>query len=85
MGGNFSVVRVTHLFSLQPALEKNKAPFRLPQNHMLFGCLSEILSKGELKSVAGLKEMKLGCQSACVVAGVYGTLIPLLTRLCSAK
>ncbi|XP_010144591.1 PREDICTED: condensin complex subunit 1, partial [Buceros rhinoceros silvestris] len=30
----------------KPALEKNKAPFRLPQNHMLFGCLSEIMSKG---------------------------------------
>ncbi|NWI50130.1 CND1 protein, partial [Calyptomena viridis] len=30
----------------KPALEKNSAPFRLPQNHMLFGCLSETLSKG---------------------------------------
>ncbi|NWR65294.1 CND1 protein, partial [Bucorvus abyssinicus] len=30
----------------KPALGKNKAPFRLPQNHMLFGCLSEIMSKG---------------------------------------
>ncbi|NXD90563.1 CND1 protein, partial [Chaetorhynchus papuensis] len=28
------------------ALEKNSAPFRLPQNHMLFGCLSETMSKG---------------------------------------
>ncbi|NXC97823.1 CND1 protein, partial [Certhia familiaris] len=28
------------------ALEKNSAPFRLPQNHMLFGCLSETVSKG---------------------------------------
>ncbi|XP_066197267.1 condensin complex subunit 1 isoform X1 [Sylvia atricapilla] len=27
-------------------LEKNSAPFRLPQNHMLFGCLSETVSKG---------------------------------------
>lgn len=84
-GGDSSVVGVTHLFSLQPALVKNKAPFRLPQNHMLFGCLSEIMSKGELSSVAGLKEMKLSCQAACVVAGVCGTLIPLLLRLCSAK
>ncbi|KAM6309776.1 condensin complex subunit 1 [Podargus strigoides] len=30
----------------EPALGKNNAPFRLPQNHMLFGCLSEALSKG---------------------------------------
>ncbi|NXC83205.1 CND1 protein, partial [Cercotrichas coryphoeus] len=30
----------------KPALEKNSAPFRLLQNHMLFGCLSETLSKG---------------------------------------
>lgn len=30
----------------KPALEKNSAPFRLPQNHMLFGCLSETVSKG---------------------------------------
>ncbi|NXX53572.1 CND1 protein, partial [Scopus umbretta] len=30
----------------KPALGKNNAPFRLPQNHMLFGCLSETLSKG---------------------------------------
>lgn len=30
----------------KPALEKKSAPFRLPQNHMLFGCLSETLSKG---------------------------------------
>ncbi|KAI1242199.1 hypothetical protein IHE44_0005716 [Lamprotornis superbus] len=30
----------------KPALEKNNAPFRLPQNHMLFGCLSETVSKG---------------------------------------
>ncbi|XP_059694143.1 condensin complex subunit 1 isoform X2 [Haemorhous mexicanus] len=29
----------------KPALE-NCAPFRLPQNHMLFGCLSETVSKG---------------------------------------
>ncbi|NXB89314.1 CND1 protein, partial [Vidua chalybeata] len=29
----------------KPALEKS-APFRLPQNHMLFGCLSETVSKG---------------------------------------
>ncbi|XP_009997339.1 PREDICTED: condensin complex subunit 1, partial [Chaetura pelagica] len=28
---------------------KNKAPFRLPQDHMLFGCLSEALSKGFAK------------------------------------
>ncbi|XP_064500638.1 condensin complex subunit 1 isoform X2 [Pseudopipra pipra] len=26
--------------------KKNSAPFRLPQNHMLFGCLSETVSKG---------------------------------------
>ncbi|NXY35259.1 CND1 protein, partial [Pomatorhinus ruficollis] len=30
----------------KPALEKNSAPFRLPQDHMLFGCLSETVSKG---------------------------------------
>ncbi|NXE81666.1 CND1 protein, partial [Cochlearius cochlearius] len=30
----------------KPALGKSSAPFRLPQNHMLFGCLSETLSKG---------------------------------------
>ncbi|NXW72859.1 CND1 protein, partial [Hirundo rustica] len=30
----------------KPALEKNSVPFRLPQNHMLFGCLSETVSKG---------------------------------------
>ncbi|XP_028942208.1 condensin complex subunit 1-like, partial [Antrostomus carolinensis] len=30
----------------KPALGKNNTPFRLPQDHMLFGCLSETLSKG---------------------------------------
>ncbi|NXJ65560.1 CND1 protein, partial [Rostratula benghalensis] len=30
----------------KPAQGKSSAPFRLPQNHMLFGCLSETLSKG---------------------------------------
>ncbi|NWW48276.1 CND1 protein, partial [Pedionomus torquatus] len=30
----------------KPAQGKNSAPFRLPQNHMLFVCLSETLSKG---------------------------------------
>ncbi|XP_075367431.1 condensin complex subunit 1 isoform X2 [Mycteria americana] len=30
----------------KPALGKNNAPFRLPQNHMLFGCLSDTVSKG---------------------------------------
>ncbi|NXS16549.1 CND1 protein, partial [Mystacornis crossleyi] len=30
----------------KPALEKNSTPFRLPQNHVLFGCLSETVSKG---------------------------------------
>uniref|UniRef100_A0A8C3JJ68 Condensin complex subunit 1 n=1 Tax=Calidris pygmaea TaxID=425635 RepID=A0A8C3JJ68_9CHAR len=30
----------------KPAQGKNRAPFRLPQNHTLFGCLSETLSKG---------------------------------------
>uniref|UniRef100_A0A8C3R1T2 Condensin complex subunit 1 n=1 Tax=Cyanoderma ruficeps TaxID=181631 RepID=A0A8C3R1T2_9PASS len=30
----------------KPAVEKNSAPFRLPQDHMLFGCLSETVSKG---------------------------------------
>ncbi|NXK45887.1 CND1 protein, partial [Chauna torquata] len=30
----------------RPALGKNNAPFRLPQGHMLFGCLSEAVSKG---------------------------------------
>ncbi|NXD85150.1 CND1 protein, partial [Halcyon senegalensis] len=28
------------------ALGKNSTPFRLPQNHILFGCLSEAVSKG---------------------------------------
>lgn len=73
------------MFSLQPAQGKNNAPFRLPQNHMLFGCLSEAVSKGELKSAVGLEEMELGCETACVVAGVCGTLLPLLIRLCPAK
>ncbi|NXX32575.1 CND1 protein, partial [Nicator chloris] len=30
----------------KPALGKNSAPFRLPQNHMLFRCLSETVSRG---------------------------------------
>ncbi|XP_039574078.1 condensin complex subunit 1 isoform X1 [Passer montanus] len=30
----------------KPALEKSSAPFRLPQNHTLFGCLSEAVTKG---------------------------------------
>ncbi|KAM9277718.1 condensin complex subunit 1 [Cariama cristata] len=30
----------------KPALGKNSTPFRLPQNHVLFGCLSEAVSKG---------------------------------------
>ncbi|XP_040450627.1 condensin complex subunit 1 [Falco naumanni] len=30
----------------KPALEQSKAPFRLPQDHMLFASLSETLSKG---------------------------------------
>ncbi|KAM6290268.1 condensin complex subunit 1 [Porphyrio hochstetteri] len=30
----------------KPALEMDRTPFRLPQNHMLFGCLSESVSKG---------------------------------------
>ncbi|XP_027741015.1 condensin complex subunit 1 isoform X1 [Empidonax traillii] len=30
----------------KPATEKNSAPFRLSQNHMLFSCLSETVSKG---------------------------------------
>ncbi|XP_074964006.1 condensin complex subunit 1 [Phalacrocorax aristotelis] len=30
----------------KPAPGKNSAPFRLPQNHMLFGCLSDTVSKG---------------------------------------
>ncbi|NXY14960.1 CND1 protein, partial [Atrichornis clamosus] len=30
----------------KPALEKSSAPFRLPQNHMLFGCLSGAVSRG---------------------------------------
>ncbi|NWZ31639.1 CND1 protein, partial [Asarcornis scutulata] len=30
----------------KPALERNKAPFRLPQDHMLFGYLTEAVSKG---------------------------------------
>ncbi|XP_068258581.1 condensin complex subunit 1 isoform X1 [Nyctibius grandis] len=30
----------------KPALGKNKAPFRLPQNHVLFECLCETVSKG---------------------------------------
>jgi len=76
---------VTHLFSLQPALGKSSAPFRLPQNHMLFGCLSETVSKGETESAVGLEEMGLGCETACAVAGMCGTWLPLLIRLCPAK
>ncbi|XP_049680606.1 condensin complex subunit 1 isoform X1 [Accipiter gentilis] len=30
----------------KPALGNNNTPFRLPQNHMLFGCLSKTVSKG---------------------------------------
>ncbi|NXK07890.1 CND1 protein, partial [Herpetotheres cachinnans] len=30
----------------KPAVEQNNAPFRLPQDHMLFACLSETVSKG---------------------------------------
>ncbi|NXC21208.1 CND1 protein, partial [Corythaeola cristata] len=30
----------------KPALGKNNGPFRLPQDHMLFGCLSETVAKG---------------------------------------
>uniref|UniRef100_A0A8C3U505 Condensin complex subunit 1 n=1 Tax=Catharus ustulatus TaxID=91951 RepID=A0A8C3U505_CATUS len=37
---------VCNAISKLPALDKNSAPFRLPQNHMLFGCLSETVSKG---------------------------------------
>ncbi|XP_061861785.1 condensin complex subunit 1 [Colius striatus] len=32
--------------SPKPALGKSNPPFRLPQNHMLFSCLSETVSKG---------------------------------------
>ncbi|KAM6321256.1 condensin complex subunit 1 [Aegotheles albertisi] len=32
--------------SPKPALRKNNAPFRLPQDHVLFKCLSEAVSKG---------------------------------------
>lgn len=67
---------VTHLLSLQPALEKKSAPFRLPQNHMLFGCLSETVSKGEPRSAAGLEEMGLGCETACVIIGVCEYIAP---------
>lgn len=82
--GGFYVVRVTHLFSLQPALGKNSAPFRLPQDHMLFGCLREAVSKGELKLAVGLEAIELGCETACVVADTCGTWL-LLIRLCSAR
>lgn len=61
---------VTHLLSLQPALEKNSAPFRLPQDHMLFGCLSETVSKGEPRSAGGLEEMGLGCETTCIIIGM---------------
>uniref|UniRef100_A0A663LU14 Condensin complex subunit 1 n=1 Tax=Athene cunicularia TaxID=194338 RepID=A0A663LU14_ATHCN len=37
---------VCNAISRLPALGKNSAPFRLPQNHMLFDCLSETVSKG---------------------------------------
>uniref|UniRef100_A0A8C0EI38 Condensin complex subunit 1 n=1 Tax=Bubo bubo TaxID=30461 RepID=A0A8C0EI38_BUBBB len=37
---------VCNAISRLPALGKNNAPFRLPQNHMLFDCLSETVSKG---------------------------------------
>lgn len=68
--------RVTHLLSLQPALEKNGAPFRLPQNHMLFGCLSETVSKGEPRPAGGLEEMGLGCETTCVIIGMCGYIAP---------
>lgn len=71
-----ALMGITHLLSLQPALEKNSAPFRLPQNHMLFGCLSETVSKGELGSGGGLEEMRLGCKTACVVTGMCGYIAP---------
>ncbi|XP_064011981.1 condensin complex subunit 1 [Pogoniulus pusillus] len=37
----------------KPALGKDTAPFRLPQNHMLFGCLSETLSQGFAQPSSG--------------------------------
>uniref|UniRef100_A0A8D2NHU1 Condensin complex subunit 1 n=1 Tax=Zonotrichia albicollis TaxID=44394 RepID=A0A8D2NHU1_ZONAL len=37
---------VCSVISKLPALGKNSAPFRLPQNHVLFACLSETVSKG---------------------------------------
>lgn len=75
------MVKVTRLFSLQPALGNNNTPFRLPQNHMLFGCLSKTVSKGELTSAVGLEGMELDCETACVVADMCGTMLPLLNRL----
>lgn len=68
----FCVVRVTHLF-LQPAEGKNSVPFRLPQEQALFVCLSEAVSNGELKSAAGLEEVKLDCEAVCVAAVLCGT------------
>uniref|UniRef100_A0A8B9VEQ1 Condensin complex subunit 1 n=1 Tax=Anas zonorhyncha TaxID=75864 RepID=A0A8B9VEQ1_9AVES len=37
---------VCNTISKLPALERNKGPFRLPQDHMLFGYLTEAVSKG---------------------------------------
>lgn len=44
---------------------------------MLFGCLSETVSKGELKSAVGLEETELGCETAHVVAGMCSTWLSL--------
>lgn len=67
---------VTQLLSLQPELEKSNAPFRLPQDHMLFGCLSETVSKGEPRSAGGLEEMGLGCETTCVITGMCEYIAP---------
>ncbi|NXX98191.1 CND1 protein, partial [Centropus bengalensis] len=53
----------------KPAQGKNNAPFRLPQDHILFGHLRETVSKGELQSAVGLEEMEL-----LLVGVVHGSL-----------
>lgn len=76
---------VTHLLSLQPAADKNSAPFRLPQNHMLFGSLSETVTKGELRSAEVWRRWGWAARPPVLSLVRVGTLLPLLIRLCPAK
>lgn len=52
---------------------------------MLFGYLTEAVSKGELRAAEGLEEVELGCETACAVAVTRGTWLRFLIRLCPAK